>query len=179
LRDDQQVVVRLRPTATQALAHGLCLGGATGAALAAPTIVVAMVMTAPAVRGGRADLSALALIAAMIGVVAAFALVGASVGGLIGLAVWRGCGVDVDDVGVHPVPYAPGTLIPWRYVVDLQAERRGGRIVAVMWLQSGERVILRAPYTGRLLAADAEFERKLFVLRNRWETHRSFNIYPS
>jgi hypothetical protein len=92
--------------------------------------------------------------------------------------VRRERGVDVDDVGVHPVPYAPGSLIPWRYVIDLHAERRGSRIVAVLRVRSGECVVLRAPYTGRLLAADAQFERKLFVLRNRWETHRSFNIYP-
>jgi hypothetical protein len=177
MRDDQQVVVRLRPTATQALAHGLCLGGATGLALGAPAIVVAAVMAEPTARRG-VDLTAVDMVAAAIGVVAAFALVGASVGGLVGLVVWRERGVDVDEVGVHPVPYAPGSLIPWRYVVDLHTERHGGRIVAVMRLRSGECVILRAPYTGRLLAADAEFERKLFVLRNRWETHRSFNIYP-
>jgi hypothetical protein len=169
------VVVRLRPTATQALAHGLCLGGATGVALSAPAIVIAVVLAEP---GGHGGLSALDLIVASCGVVAAFALVGASVGGLVGLVLWRHRGVDLDDVGVHPVPYAPGSLIPWRYVVDLHTERRGSRNVVVMRVRSGESVILRAPYTGRLLAADAEFERKLFVLRNRWETHRSFNIYP-
>jgi hypothetical protein len=178
MRDDQQVVVRLRPTATQALAHGLCLGGAAGMALGAPAIVVAAVMAESSARRAHPDLTAFDMVTAAIGVVAAFALVGASVGGLVGLVVWRERGVDIDDVGVRPVPYAPGSLIPWRYVVDLHTERRGGRIVAVMRLRSGECVILRAPYTGRLLAADAEFERKLFVLRNRWETHRSFNIYP-
>jgi hypothetical protein len=35
---------------------------------------------------------------------------------------------------------------------------------------------LRAPYHGRLLASDPGFERKLFMLRNLWETHRTFAI---
>ena len=35
------------------------------------------------------------------------------------------------------------------------------------------------PYDGRWLAADPEFERKLFMLRNLWETHRTFARDPS
>jgi hypothetical protein len=164
MRDDQQVVVRLRPTAAQALAHGLHVGGAVGVALGGPAVLVWVL---------RADPGALGLCA-----IATCALIGAAGGGLLGLVVRRERGVDVDDIGIHPVPYAPGSLIPWRYVVDLHAERRGGRIVVVLRLTSGETVILRAPYTGGLLAVDPEFEQKLFALRNRWETHRSFNIYP-
>jgi hypothetical protein len=164
MRDDQQVVVRLRPTAAQALAHGLYVGGVAGVVLGGPVALAWVFDGGPPVLG---------LCAVAIG-----GLVGAAAAGPVVLIVWRERGVDVDDVGLHPVPYVRGSFIPWRYVADMHAERRGGRIVVVLRLTSGDGVILRAPYTGGLLAVDPEFERKLFALRNRWETHRSFNIYP-
>jgi hypothetical protein len=161
----------LRPTAVQALAHGLFVGGMVGA----PVGAVACATCALAFDHGPAP--AVVGVGGLTGVLAG-ALLGAVAGGLIGLVVGRSCGADVDGLGVHPVPYAPGSLIPWRYVVDLHVERRGARIVVVLVLTSGESVALRAPYVGRLLAGDPEFERKLFALRNQWETHRTFNIYP-
>jgi hypothetical protein len=46
----------------------------------------------------------------------------------------------------------------------------------VVYLDTGQTAWLRAPYHGRLLASDPGFERKLFMLRNLWETHRTFAI---
>ena len=51
-----------------------------------------------------------------------------------------------------------------------------GRTQVVVYLDTGQTAWLRAPYHGRLLASDPGFERKLFMLRNLWETHRTFAI---
>ncbi|GAA1794937.1 hypothetical protein GCM10009682_15840 [Luedemannella flava] len=100
---------------------------------------------------------------------------GAAVGALCGLALGRSVGVDVDDVGIHPVPRRAGELLPWRRVADVRTERRGARIVIAVDV-AGVTTRLRAPYDGWFLARDPEFEEKLFMLRNLWETHRSFNL---
>jgi hypothetical protein len=62
----------------------------------------------------------------------------------------------------------------------VRAERRGGRAHVAVYLDSGQIVRLLAPYDGGLVARDREFERKLFMLRHLWETHRSFVLphYP-
>jgi hypothetical protein len=62
--------------------------------------------------------------------------------------------------------------VPWRRVEDLRTERRGGRIRISVYLAGGHALRLPAPYDGRLLSADPQFERKLFMLRHLWETHR-------
>ena len=98
---------------------------------------------------------------------------GAVVGAVLKLVFGRHDGADVDDRGIHPVP---GGFASWRQVSDLRCERRGGRTQVVVDLNSGQSAWLRAPYHGRFLAADPEFERKLFMLRNQWETHRTFAI---
>lgn len=108
-----------------------------------------------------------------------------------GLAVGRGEGTDVDDRGLHPVPAPPTAWIrsgvpprdaeteswperhlPWQRVAELRPEHRDGRTHVVARLDTGEVIVLRAPYSGRLLARDREFERKMFVLRHLWETYR-------
>jgi hypothetical protein len=98
-------------------------------------------------------------------------------GAFAGLAYGRDSGVDADDLGIHLVPARPGGLVPWQRVVDLRAERRGARTVVAVYAESGSVTRLRAPYDGQLLASDPEFERKLFMLRNLWETHRTFDLH--
>jgi hypothetical protein len=100
---------------------------------------------------------------------------GAAVGAGCGLMLGRSRGIDVDDLGIHPVPRRPGELLPWRRVTDVRTERRGPRIVIAVDV-SGASTRLRAPYDGWFLARDPDFEEKLFMLRNKWETHRSFNL---
>jgi hypothetical protein len=104
-------------------------------------------------------------------------LCGMIVGGLVALLFGRQGGADIDDLGIHPVR-APGPhgFTSWRRVNDLRCERRRGRTQVVVYLDSGQTASLRAPYHGRLLASDPAFERKLFMLRNLWETHRTFAI---
>jgi hypothetical protein len=99
-------------------------------------------------------------------------------GGLVALVFGRQGGADIDDLGIYPVPAAAagGGFTSWRRVNDLRCERRRGRTQVVVYLDSGQIAWLRAPYHGRLLASDREFERKLFMLRNLWETHRTFAI---
>jgi len=61
-------------------------------------------------------------------------------------------------------------------IVALRAERRGSRNVVALYLDSQAVLRLRAPYDGRLLAHDPQFERRVFLLRDLWETHRRWNI---
>jgi hypothetical protein len=101
-----------------------------------------------------------------------------------GLAFGRDVGTDLDDRGLRAVPAAwtgpreaeagssPARYLPWQRVVELRPERRDGRTHVVAYLDTGEVVVLRAPYDGRFLARDREFDRKMFVLRHLWETHR-------
>jgi len=57
-------------------------------------------------------------------------------------------------------------------VVDLREERRGGRTVVSVYLDSGTNLVLRAPYSGGLFAADPRFEVKMFALSYMWRSHR-------
>ncbi|GIE93412.1 hypothetical protein [Paractinoplanes rishiriensis] len=63
-------------------------------------------------------------------------------------------------------------LEPWSRVVDMRAERRGGRTVVSVYLDSGASVQLQAPYSGGLFAADPHFEVKMFALSYMWRSHR-------
>jgi hypothetical protein len=72
------------------------------------------------------------------------------------------------------VPRTAGGDAPWHRIEDLRAERRGGRTHVAVYLDSGQVLRLLAPYDGGLAARDPQFERKLFMLRHLWETHRSF-----
>ena len=83
-----------------------------------------------------------------------------------------GRGTNIDDRGIHPVPAPSAVDAPWHRVADLRPERRGGRTRVAVYLDSGEIALLTAPYDGRLLGRDREFERKLIMLRHLWDTHR-------
>jgi hypothetical protein len=98
--------------------------------------------------------------------------IGVLIGAGWGVAFGRREGTDVDDRGLHPVPAAPARYLPWPRVVLLRPEHRDGRTHVVAHLDTGEVIVLRAPYDGRLLARDRDFDRKMFVLRHLWETYR-------
>jgi len=151
--------VSLRPTVAQAIGRGGYLGVLVG--LGASAVVVLASWT----TGGWLD-------AAGWPVVLAPPIFGGLTGGALGLAFGRGEGADVDDIGVRPVPDLAVGRVPWRGVEDVRTERRGGRIRVAVYLTGGGAVRLSAPYDGRLLGADPHFERKLFMLRHLWETHR-------
>jgi hypothetical protein len=152
---------RFRPTWQQALARGVYLGALT--ALVMMTLALAVVLarlvtsdagppppwTWPVVAFGPPLL-----------------------GGLIGVLVGRRFGTDIDAGGIRLVPGFAQGVEPWSRVVDLRAERRGGRTVISVYLESGEAVRLRAPYDGELFASDPQFELKLFALSHLWRSHR-------
>jgi hypothetical protein len=93
-------------------------------------------------------------------------------GVLGGLLLGRQVGVRLDGVGVHPLSLARQSDATWGRVMDIRTERRGRRTVVVLYLRDGSIVRLRAPYDGGLLGRDRQFERKLFMIRHVWETHR-------
>jgi hypothetical protein len=99
-------------------------------------------------------------------------MIGGSVGAGLGLMFGRGEGVDIDAQGIRPVPAEDPTYASWPHVADLRTERHGARIHVTVYLRDGRSVRLRAPYHGRLLAADPEFEHKLVLLRHLWIAHR-------
>jgi hypothetical protein len=141
-------VVSFRPTIGQALARGAYLGGLAGlVAGVGVTVLVAF------------DLGLAAL------------AVSAGSGALSGLLLRQVEGTDVDDRGVHPVP--GGDYAPWQRIADVRTERHGGRTEVTLYLDSGRTARLRAPYSGRLWGSDPAFERKLFMLRHLWATHRN------
>lgn len=154
-------VVSFRPTAAQALAHGLLVAGAPGLIVGATLAAIAW--------SGRLDLPPWLLGLTTLVVITA-------VGAVAGAACGRQGATDADDWGIRS-----GSAVGWQEIEDLRTERSGGRIRVAMLLDTGTIARLRAPYDGRLLAGDRQFERKLFMLRNLWETHRSFaltNGYP-
>lgn len=157
-------MLRLRPTGRQAAARGAWRGGLVGAVL----LIAAAIGYAAGIRPGGAWWI---VVVAAVAVVAMCALLGAAVGAARGH--WRG--VDADELGLHPVPRRPGELVPWQRVAEVRAERRGWRTVVVVDTIV-ETTRLRAPYDGWLMARDPEFEEKLFMLRNMWETYRSYNL---
>jgi hypothetical protein len=152
-----------RPTPAQAIGRGGYLGALAGLA---PFLIAVAVW---AQRGwGEPDRAWLVL---------APVLLGSVVGAMLTVAFGRRDGADIDDRGIHLAPVGSG-FTSWRRVRDLGCERRRGRTQIVAHLDSGQVVWLRAPYHGRWLAGDREFERKLFMLRNLWETHRTFARDP-
>jgi hypothetical protein len=95
-------------------------------------------------------------------------------GAAIGTLVLRRMGTEIDGRGIRTA----GGVASWRNVVDLRAERRGGRTVVAVYLDSGASVQLEAPYSGELFAADPQFEAKVFALSHLWRSHR-FGGVPS
>jgi hypothetical protein len=149
-------------TRGQVLGHRLYLGTLAGAATAVALGVPLLVRRV----GGYHDppgLTAAWLVAVLAPVL--FGLVGGVFGG-------RGTGVNADDGGVRRVPAVPGGFWRWPEIVDIREQRRGGRNVVAIDLDSGLELRLPTPYHGRLLGRDAEFEHKYFTLRNLWELHR-------
>jgi hypothetical protein len=152
-----------RPTWQQALGRGIYLG-----------VLVA-------VAGLSLGLFVVLVVCSVLGVGrpphwlwAVLALGPVVLGAVIGVLVLRRMGTEVDAQGIRTV----GGVASWRNVVDLRAERRGGRTVVSVYLDSGESVQLQAPYSGGLFAADPHFELKVFALSNLWRSHR-FGGVPS
>ena len=156
--------MRFRPTYPQAVGRGAFIGADWSGRGAA--VIVAVAAVAGLDRPGLPTWLAVATPVVM----------ALSAGALLGMALGRDVGADVDDLGIQPVPAEHGPFLAWGSVHDLRVERRGGRAQVAVYLDTGQVSRLRAPYDGRLLAADPEFEQKLFMLRHLWETHRTFRL---
>lgn len=155
------MLARFRPTPLQGMARGVATGALAGAAS-----LVLVAVTHLALGGARWWVPVAAFSLPLLG------------GAALGPSLARDCGADADDLGIHRAPASPPSFSPWRGIVDIRAERRGPRLVVAVYLDTGVVHRLPAPYDGRLLARDPDFERKLFTLRNLWETHRSWNLPP-
>jgi hypothetical protein len=157
------LLARFRPTPRQALGRGLYLGGwlAVAALPAAAGLHLAGVLPRPV----DSPLPVLAVV-----------LLAPAASGLAGLVLCRRSGTSVDAAGVRE---AAGRVLPWPDVVDVRAERHGGRIEVRAYLDRGGWQRLSAPYDGRLLAHDPGFEHKYLTLRQVWEAHRSWNAPAS
>src|SRR5690349_953976 len=93
-------------------------------------------------------------------------------GALLGLLIGRCTGTEISAGGIRTLSVFADDLAPWHRVVDLRAERRGGRTVVSVYLDSGTSVQLQAPYDGDLFAADPRFEVKMFALSHIWRSNR-------
>jgi hypothetical protein len=158
---------RFSPTRQQVLARGMYLG----ALAAAVAVSAALFATMVALQWTGA-----AAPPAWLWPVLAFGppLAGA----LTGVLVQPRLGTEVDAGGIRSMtPFGAGVQ-PWSRVVDLRAERRGGRTVVSVYLESGSSVQLHAPYSGGLFAADPRFELKVCALSHLWRSHR-FGGVPS
>jgi len=142
-----------RPTWQQALARGLYLGALIS------------------VVGITAGL-ALSWVGPPLWVWPALALGPILLGAVTGLLVRRFTGTELGARGIRTLSVFDGGLAPWHRVVDMRAERRGGRTVVSVYLDSGASVQLQAPYSGGLFAADPRFEAKMFALSYIWRSHR-------
>jgi hypothetical protein len=139
-----------RPTWRQALGRGLYLGSLV-------TIGVLLITAVLAPPGP-------AWVVALLGPTA--------LGGLAGVLAGRYTGTQISARGIRTRSVFHGGLATWNEVVDLRAERRGGRTVVSVYLDSGASVQLQAPYSGGLFAADPKFEGKMFTLSHLWRSHR-------
>jgi hypothetical protein len=151
--------LRLRPTVAQAAGRGVHTGGLVGGAGSLVAMVAGWV-----VADGLGPLGWMAVLSPL--------LAGSTVGVALGLAYGRSEGADADHVGIRSVPGAWHGYARWRQIADLRTERHGGRVQVAVYLRDGRCMRLPAPYHGRLLAADPEFERKLVMLRHLWIAHR-------
>ena len=86
----------------------------------------------------------------------------------------RRVGVVVDERGIRPLAGRGELGWSWTAVADIRAERRGGRTVPVVYPVDPARGPwrLRAPYSGRALAADEALDEKIFVMRSLWGSYR-------
>jgi hypothetical protein len=148
-----------RPTWQQALGRGVYLGALVSAA--GLTTVMLVTLAVLAWTDGAAPPVWLWLL-----VVAGPPVLGVPIGMLAG----RRTGTQVGAGGIRTL--SDGGVAPWDQVVDLRAERRGGRVVVSVYLESGASVQLQAPYSGGLFAADPRFEGKMIALSYLWRSHR-------
>ncbi len=145
-----------RPTWHQALGRGLYLGS-IGAILV--TLITVALILIGFVDPSRELFAAVAM--------------GPPLGGaLVGVLVGRVTGTQISARGIRTLSMFRGEVAPWDEVVDLRAERRGGRTVVSVYLDSGASVQLHAPYSGELFAADPRFEGKMFALSHLCRSHR-------
>jgi hypothetical protein len=148
-----------RPTWQQALGRGLYLG----VLVSAFGITVALLVTF-AVLAWAEGTAPPAWLWAML------AFGPPLTGALIGTpACRRRSGVRICADGIRT---GSSQVTQWDQVVDLRAERRGGRTVVSIYLESGANLQLQAPYSGELFAADPRFEGKMFALSSLWRSHR-------
>ncbi|HZE39234.1 MAG TPA: hypothetical protein VE172_10525 [Stackebrandtia sp.] len=149
--------VRFRPTSRQVLGRAVRIG-----------LLVAVVVAIPVVL--------LAARGVLLWIEVALVPVVAVAGALLATPLARRGGIDLDEVGVHPV--LPGAVrreyAPWHRIKDIRAERRGTRTVPVIYLDSGKTWRLRVPYDGPLLGGDPHFDEKVCTLRQLWETYHSW-----
>ena len=141
-----------RPTWQQALGRGLYLGALTSIGV---SLLTALLAVAGVLEPSGELWAAVALGLPVAGAVA-------------GLLAGRVTGTQISARGIR----TGSVVAPWDEVVDLRAERRGGRTVVSVYLDSGESLQLRAPYSGELFAADPKFEGKMFTLSHLWRSHR-------
>jgi hypothetical protein len=177
-------VVTFRPTVTQAAARGAWLGGRVGAGAGLLILLAAVATTGlgvPALPGWLVQLGGPAPVsAAVAGGLSALGFIG---GAVVGAVAGREAGVCVDDDGIRPrrarhesISVAgPGSrpVAHWPHVTDLRMQRYARHTQVVVYLDTGEAIRLAAPYHGRLLESDRQFERKYVMLRHLWETHRT------
>jgi hypothetical protein len=161
--ESPRLLATFRRTRAQALGHGFFVGAVVGAILLAVGIVATIVRDVMA--GHVWPYPWLWLLLALI--------VPIVVGGIIGTLIGGRSGADADILGIHSVPPLPRSFGPWPSIVDIRAERRRGRTIVAVYLESGSVLRLRAPYDGRLLGRNPRFEREVFLLMNLWETHRN------
>lgn len=147
--------VRYRPTSRQVLGRAIRIGLLTAAVVAVPVAVLW-------INGGLVWTEVLLLPVACVA------------GALLAGPLLRRGGIDVDELGVHPVVPGPTRreYAPWHAIVDIRAERRGARTVPVIYLDGGRSWRLRVPYDGIALGGDPHFDEKLSTIRNMWETYR-------
>ncbi|ROT32925.1 hypothetical protein EF879_07070 [Micromonospora sp. HM5-17] len=151
------VLAEYRLTWRQALVHGLRTGGlGSGLVLAAITLV-------PPQRDLPEAVWLLILAPLPVGL-------------LWGVVVRFRVRTTLDGSGVRSRTYRSGDRVPWRYVVDIRAERRRGRTVVAVYLGDGAVLRLGAPYDGGPLDRDPRFEQKLVVIAQLWEAHRYGNL---
>jgi hypothetical protein len=153
---------RFRPTWQQALGHGMYLGVIAAA--------VAIIVMLAALGWTHATPPHWAWPLLVFGP--------PLTGAVAGVLLRSRLGTAVDAGGIRTVTPFGAAVEPWSGVVDLRAERRGGRNVVSVYLESGASVQLRAPYSGDLFAADPQFELKVFALSHLWRSHR-FGGVPS
>lgn len=158
-----RLLASYRPTVRQLLGRTVLTGAVISAATAVALVLVAL-------WGSRSPLVYLVFLPLL-----------ASAGFVVLSEVFRHGGVDATEQGLTRITYRATAVrfVPWHQVLDIRTERRGWHTVVVIGQVSGSQWRLPAPYDGRWLFRDPEFEPKVFNLRNLWETYRTSGIEPA